>query len=229
MEWFRFSALEPELRRLAPRLGFLGFLILFWLLGWPLLRQNLALSRELATLRREASGQVDLLRQQSQLGGQLAQAEMDLRQASTRFAPPNVLDRVLLDLVNDARTLPDLRVRSYVYRADGTQRVSDARYGPALKDRLLANTIQLELIGSFSSTVAYLQRVEQRVPRLILSRFSTALETAERSVAVGASPAEAVRRSGAIEIVTQMNVTAISLIDPKQSDLPKQIPDAGRN
>ncbi len=197
------ATLSQELRRLAPQWGFLLLVLLFWLGVLPLWRWNQQQWQALRALRQE---RVDLEQLQLRSGSlRLAalRAQEQLRLAAFRFAPPNILDRVLLDLVTTARTLPNLELRRYNYRADGTVLVEDARYGQALKGRLLQNTIQLELEGDFPSTLAYLAKLERRIPRLILSDFSTELDKA---------------KPGTGQIITRMNVTAISLISPAQAE-----------
>jgi hypothetical protein len=81
--------------------------------------------------------------------------------------------------------------------------LEDDRYGAALKGRLLQNTIELELEGDFPSTLTYLASLEQRIPRLILSDFSTELDRTQ---------------PGTDRIITRMNVTAISLVTPAEAE-----------
>ncbi len=197
------AALSKELRRLAPQWGFLLLVLLIWFGVLPLWRWNQQQWRSLQSLRQENADLEQLRLRAVPLQLASLRAQEQLRQTAVRFAPPNILDRVLLDLVTTARTLPNLNLRRYNYRANGTVLVEDDRYGAALKGRLLQNTIELELEGDFASTLTYLASLEQRIPRLVLSGFSTELDKSAPTPG---------------RIITRMNVTAISLISPTQAD-----------
>lgn len=195
--------LQSELIRLSPYLGFLMLLLIVSLGVLPLARRNAEIEREVRVLEQNVSQLNGLLSQGTNLRTQAELAAQQRNRAISRFAPPDILDRVLLDLVAQANRLRNFELRSYNYRADGTRLVEDDRYGASLKGRLLENTIELELAGDFPNTLAYLGSLERRSPRLVLSGFRTG---------IGQSS------SDQVQIVTTVSATAISLLSPAKAE-----------
>lgn len=189
--------LQSELIRLAPYLGVLLLLLIISLGVFPLARRNVTVAREVSILEQESGTLQGLLSQGPQLQRQAELAEQQRQRTIARFAPPDILDRVLLDLVAQSNRLRNFELRSYNYRADGTRLVNDDRFGNVLKGQLLENTIELELAGDFSSTLTYLAGLERRNPRLVLSGYKSSLGQNETDQG---------------RIITKVNATAISLL-----------------
>ncbi|WP_069789746.1 type II and III secretion system protein [Cyanobacterium sp. IPPAS B-1200] len=164
-------------------IGVVGFIIAAFL-GWTQLRP---VSEELSTLRAEKSEKEGQLNQLSESDleqritmkrGELEQAENLKVQVESLFAQERTLETVLLDL-NQFVNSSNVTMTSYTPSGDRAA-VSDDSFGQIAINNIQVKSYNLNLEGSFSNLISFVQDLERLQPFLVVQNFNATVSTPQQ-------------------------------------------------
>lgn len=164
-------------------IGVLGF-ILAAFLGWTQIRP---VAQELSTLRAERAEKQAQLNQlnESDLQQRITIKEQELAQTQnlklqveSLFAQERTLETVLLDLNQFVRQ-SNVTMTSYTPSGD-RQPVSDDSFGEFAINNIQVTSYNLNLEGSFSNLIAFIQDLERLQPFLVVQNFNATVSTPQQ-------------------------------------------------
>lgn len=164
-------------------IGVVGFIIAA-VLGWTQLRP---VTQELSTLRAEKAEKQAQLNQlnESDLQQRIAVKERELAQTQnlklqveSLFAQERTLETVLLDLNQFVRE-SNVTMTSYTPSGD-RQPVSDDSFGQFATNNIQVKSYNLNLEGSFSNLISFIQDLERLQPFLVVQNFNATVSTPQQ-------------------------------------------------
>ncbi|MGY6531021.1 MAG: type II and III secretion system protein [Cyanobacterium sp.] len=164
-------------------IGVVGFLIAAFL-GWTQIRP---VSEELSTLRAEKAEKEGQLNQLSESDleqriivkqRELQQAENLRVQVESLFAQERTLETVLLDLNRFVRGA-NVTMASFTPAGDRTV-VSDDAFGQVAINNIQVKSYNLNLEGSFSNLISFVQDLERLQPFLVVQNFNATVSTPQQ-------------------------------------------------
>ncbi|MBE9223110.1 type II and III secretion system protein [Cyanobacterium stanieri LEGE 03274] len=164
-------------------IGVAGFIVAAFL-GWTQLRP---VADELSTLRADKATKETQLNQlsESDLQQQIALKEGELQrtenlkaQVEGLFAQERTLETVLLDLNQFVRA-SNVTMTSYTPSGDKAV-VSDDSFGQVAINNIQVKSYNLNLEGSFSSLISFVQDLERLQPFLVVQNFNATVSTPQQ-------------------------------------------------